>query len=326
MSAAETEVRARPASARRRAVRGVRGTVKRLAGPRAIPFLLLLPALVVLAAIYAYPLFRLVWLSFHEFTLSQLAGTLPAEFIGVAHFTQLFTDSFFWTVLVRTLVFTVVCVGLTMGLGLAFALVMRAVNRVMRLVLTGTMILAWATPWLAVTGVFQWMFDYEFGVVNYALSQLPFVDMMHHNWFVQPWQGFTVIIGVVVWQAVPFPAIALHAGLMQVPRDLEEAARVDGAGAWKVFRNVTIPVLKPILLILTIYSIIWDFQVFNQVYVMLDERPTPEYYLFSLYSYTEAFGASHYGKGAAIALVMVLILVGATFVYIRRMIRVGEVD
>lgn len=323
MSAATTEVESRRSWPRQG--RGPRG-LRRLGGPRSLPYLLFLPALVVLLSVYAYPLGRLLWLSLHEYTLPQLIGARPAEFVGLAHFVEMFADPSFWTVVVRTLVFAAVCVGLTMGLGLAFALIMRRISRGVRLVFTGTMILAWAMPWLAVTGVFQWMVDYEFGVVNYALSQLPFVDMMQHNWFAQPWQGFTVVAGVVVWQAVPFPTIALHAGLMQIPRDLEEAARVDGAGAWKVFRNVTIPVLKPILLILTIYSIIWDFQVFNQLYVMLNQRPTPEYYLFSVYSYTEAFGASRYGVGAAIALIMVLILVGATFVYIRRMIRVGEVE
>lgn len=299
---------------------------KRLRDPRATPFLLILPALVMLGAIYGYPLLRLVWLSLHKFTLPQLIGTKPVEFLGLQHFTEMFTDPFFWVVVLRTVVFMIVCVVVTMGIGLGIAVVMRHASRSVRLILTGTMILAWASPWLVVTAVFQWMVDYKFGVVNYILDQLPFIEFSSHNWFVHPWQGFSVIAAVVVWQAVPFPAIALHAGLMQVPQDLEEAARVDGAGPWKVFRNVTLPVLRPILLILTIYSIIWDFQIFNQAYLMLDARPTRDYYLFSIYSFTEAFGASHYGMGAAIAVVMVLMLIGATFTYIRRMMRIGEVD
>lgn len=327
MSAAQTEAPTHRATPRRSWWEAAGFWFRnRLRDPRMVPLLLLLPALVVMVAIYGYPMLRLLWLSLHEFALPQLMGTKPSEFVGFAHFVDMFTDSAFWLVVVRTVVFMVACVVSTIVIGLGIALLMRSASRPIRLTLTGTLILAWAAPWIVVTAVFQWMVDYQFGVVNYILDQLPFVHMIHHNWFIHPWQGFIVIGGVVVWQAVPFPAIAFHAGLMQVPRDLEEAARVDGGGPRKVFRHVTLPVLRPILLIVTIYSIIWDFQVFNQAYIMLDNRPTPNYYLFSIYSFMEAFGSEKFGLGAAIAVVMVLMLVGFTFTYIRRMMTIGEVD
>jgi N,N'-diacetylchitobiose transport system permease protein len=110
-----------------------------------------------------------------------------------------------------------------------------------------------------------------------------------------------------------------------VPRELVEAASIDGAGPARVFRDITLPLLKPIFVILTSLSIIWDFQVFNQVWIMRGNDPSTDYYLMSVYSYVESFKLSEYGYGAAIAVVMVATLFVVTFVYIRQMVRLGEV-
>src|SRR4029077_6873255 len=114
-------------------------------------------------------------------------------------------------------------------------------------------------------------------------------------------------------------------GLSQVPGELIEAAKIDGARSWNVFREVTVPLLKPIFVILISLSIIWDFQVFNQIWIMLDQRPSPDYYLMSVYSFVESFRLSEYGLGSAIAVVMVLIMFAVTFVYVRQMVKAGEV-
>jgi N,N'-diacetylchitobiose transport system permease protein len=128
----------------------------------------------------------------------------------------------------------------------------------------------------------------------------------------------------VIWGALPFVVITLYAGLTQVPKELEEAARVDGASSWGVFRNVTYPIIRPLFLIIVSLSVIWDFGVFNQVYILLNARPTSSYYLMSIYSYQESFGVGQYGRGAAIAMVIVAILVVAAFFYIRQLLRIGE--
>jgi len=117
----------------------------------------------------------------------------------------------------------------------------------------------------------------------------------------------------------------LYAGISQIPHELEEAARVDGATSWGVFRNVVYPIVKPLFLIVTSLSVIWDFGVFNQVYIMLNARPTADYYLMSIYSYQESFGVGQYGRGAAIAMVTVVILIVAAFFYIRQLLRIGEI-
>src|SRR5262249_41524864 len=153
-------------------------------------------------------------------------------------------------------------------------------------------------------------------VANWALARAGVGGFVHHNWFENPVQGFGIVTALVVWGALPFLAITLYAGLMQVPRELVEAARCDGASAWQVFWQVTAPILRPIFLILLSLSTIWDFQVFNQVWILLDARPGSSYYLMGVYAYVQAFGVTQYGRGAAISVLMVAILLGATFFYV----------
>jgi N,N'-diacetylchitobiose transport system permease protein len=170
-----------------------------------------------------------------------------------------------------------------------------------------------------------WMTNYENGVVNYLLTELGFGDFVQHDWFASSISGFGVITALIVWGAIPFVAITVYAALTQVPRDLLEAAETDGAGAFSRFRDITFPLLKPIFVILASLSIIWDFQVFTQPFLLRLKRPEPDYYLMSIYAYQESFGISQYGLGSAIALTIVVIMLGVTFFYIRQMVRVGEV-
>jgi N,N'-diacetylchitobiose transport system permease protein len=285
-----------------------------------VPYALLAPALLVLAAILGFPMYRLVTLSFQQYGLKELfAGR--GTFIGLRNYREILGDPFFWTVVARTIAFAAACVGLTMTLGTMVALLLRNLGRTMRVLVTAGLVAAWAMPTLTAISIWQWMFDFEFGVVNWLLTRLGVGGYEQHNWFDQPLQGFAVIILVVVWAALPFVAITLHAGLTQVPAELEEAARVDGAGAWQVFRHITFPVLKPIFLILATLSTIWDFKVFTQIWVMLNQRPSRDYFLLGIWSYSESFGVTRYGKGAAIAVVMVLLLMALTFFYVRQMLK-----
>ena len=322
-------VETRPSSSRRRAAPAPRPTAPRRPGARAkrlrplAPYTLLAPAVLVLAAILGFPMYRLVSLSFQQYGLRELfAG--KGRFVGLENYRSVLGDAFFWTVVARTVVFATVCVGLTMVLGTLVALLLRRLGKAMRLLVTAGLVAAWATPVLTAVAIWQWMFDFEFGVVNWLLTRLGVGDFVNHNWFDRPLEGFAVIVAVVVWGALPFVAITLHAGLTQVPAELEEAARVDGGGAWQVFWKVTFPMLKPIFLLLTILSTIWDFKVFTQIWVMLNQRPGRDYYLLGIWSYSESFGVSNYGKGATIAVVMVVLLMVLTSVYVRQMLRTVE--
>ena len=312
VSAAESEF---PLASRRR-----RRFSRQRIGRAAAPYALLAPAAAVIGLVLAYPLYLLVKLSFEKYGLFELIRH-KGRWIGVDNYSSIFHDSQFWHVLGRTLLFTVAAVGLTMVLGTLVALLLRNLARPMRVLVTAGLVAAWAMPTLTAISIWQWMFDFEFGVVNWLLTRLGAESFQQHNWFDQPLQGFTVIMIVVVWGALPFVAITLHAGLTQVPAELEEAARVDGAGAWQVFRHITLPVMKPIFLILATLSTIWDFKVFTQIWVLLNQRPSREYFLLGIWSYSESFGVTRYGKGAAIAVVMVILLMLVTSFYVRQMLR-----
>ncbi|MEU6541097.1 sugar ABC transporter permease [Streptomyces sp. NPDC047000] len=295
-------------------------------GGAAVPWLLLAPCLLVLVLVMGYPLVRLVTLSFQAFGQPQLWGFKPAEWVGFDNFSTVLGDSEFWTVVVRTIVFAAGCVLLTMVGGMALALLLQKVSGWLRTLINIVLVASWGMPVIVATTVFKWLFDSDYGVFNALLSRLPGVDMIGHNWFASGSQGLAVIMLLVVWGAVPFVVITLSAGLTQVPKELEEAARLDGAGGWGVFRHVTLPILKPVVVMLTTLSVIWDMGVFPQVFVMRGGHPEPEFQVLNTYSYDRAFVVNDYAQGSAIALITVLLLLGVVAVYMRQMLQIGEVE
>ena len=298
----------------------------RTSGGTAVPWALLAPCLLILALVLGYPLVRLVTLSFQKFGQSQLWGFQPAESVGLDNFDKVLGDSEFWAVVVRTIVFAAGAVVFTMVIGMLIALLLQRVSGWVKMLINIVLVASWGMPIIVATTVFKWLFDSDYGVFNALLSKLPGVDMVGHNWFASGPQGLAVIMLLVVWGAVPFVVITLSAGLTQVPKELEEAARLDGAGAWGVFRYVTLPILKPIIVMLTTLSVIWDMGVFPQVFVMRGGHPEAEFQLLTTYSYDRAFVVNDYGQGSAIALLTVLLLLGVVAVYMRQMLKIGEVE
>jgi N,N'-diacetylchitobiose transport system permease protein len=289
----------------------------------AMPYVLLLPATVVIAAVLGYPLYYMVRLSLQHYGLFQLIRH-EGVWIGTQNYATIFHDATFWHVVLRTLAFTAVAVSMTMVIGTLIALLMAQLGSFMRLLLTVGLIFVWATPVVVAIDIWYWMVDFEFGVVNWLLTYLHLGDFNHHDWFANAWTGWGIITLLVVWGAIPFVAITVYAALTQVPQELVEAASIDGAHPWRVFRDVTAPLLKPIFVILTSLSIIWDFQVFNQIWILRDEQPSPEYWSMAVYAYHTSFQTSEYGLGSAIAIVMVAIMLVVSFVYIRQMVKIGE--
>jgi N,N'-diacetylchitobiose transport system permease protein len=315
----------------RRPATPVQRPLRRLLGGRRgwdrfTPYFLVIPALCLLFLLLAYPLYRMVVVSLQKYEQPQLWGFRPAEWIGFANYHKLLTDPVFWDVVRRTATFTVVSVGISVLLGLGIALLMRRVSTWVRLAMTLGLMLAWAMPQLVSSQVFAWMVDADFGVVNWLIDQIPGVDFAKHSWFADPTQGWSVITTLVVWGSVPFLAITLYAGLSQVPRELVEAATVDGAGAWDVFRAVTLPILRPLLGIVTTLSIIWNFQVFTQVWVVRFGKPELQYQTLTTYAYSQAFQNGKYGYGAVISIVTVVLMLGVMTFYIRQMFKIGDQD
>jgi N,N'-diacetylchitobiose transport system permease protein len=293
---------------------------------RLTPYLLALPAILLILGLLGYPLYRMAVVSLQKYEQPQLWGTRPPQWIGPANYTKLLTDATFWEVIRRTATFTVVSVVLTVLLGLGVALLMQRVSGWVRLGMTVAMMLVWATPQLVSSQIFVWMVDADFGVVNWLIDQIPGVDFAKHSWFADSTQGWAIINTLVIWQGLPFLAITLYAGLSQVPRELTEAATVDGANAWHVFRAVTLPILRPLLGIVTTLSVIWNFQVFTQVWVVRYGKPELEFQTLATYAYGQAFQNGKYGLGSAVSIITVLLMLGVMAFYIRQMFRIGETD
>jgi N,N'-diacetylchitobiose transport system permease protein len=288
-----------------------------------VPYLLILPVAVVIGAILGYPLYRLVTLSFQQYGLFELIQR-KGTWIGFDNYVSVLRDSVFWDVLLRTVIFTIANVALTIVLGTLLALLLVRVSTWVRILLTISLILAWSMPAVVAVQVFLWMTNFQNGVLTYLLNQLGFVGEQH-NFYETPFSQLTMVTVLIVWGAIPFVTITIYAGLAQVPKELVEAAEIDGAGPWRVFRDVTFPILKPIIFILTSLSIIWDFGVFTQPYLLIGSSHLDETnYLMGVYVFIEGYVQSDYGRGAAISLLMVLTVIVLSFVYVRRMVQLEE--
>ncbi|GAB3974530.1 sugar ABC transporter permease [Plantactinospora veratri] len=287
---------------------------------RLMPLWLLLPALAVLVPMFGYPLYQLGLLSLFDYGQPQVSGGEPARFVGAGNFRTLFGDPAFWTVLGQTVVFAAGCVVVTLALGAALAVLMTRIGALARTLLSYAALTAWAAP--AMTGSVVWifLFDSNLGLVNEVLG------LDGYNWLYDRTVAFALVGAVVVWHSFPFVMITLYAGIQAVPPSVLEAAALDGAGAATVFRRITVPMLRPLIAIVVIQSIIWDFKVFTQIYVMTRGGGIAgQNMVLNVYAYQKAFASSQYGLGSAIGIVMTLILLAVTLFYLRALRRTGEV-
>jgi N,N'-diacetylchitobiose transport system permease protein len=279
-----------------------------------------------MAAILGYPIYNLVRLSFQRYGLFELLQHHGVS-VGLHNYGSVLHDTVFWHTLVRTIVFTVANVGLTMVLGTLAALLLLRVSAWVRLLLTAGLVLVWSMPPVVAVQVWNWMTNSQNGVLNYLLTQLHLGDYFQHNWYETPFSQLAMTTTLIVWGALPFVVITVYAALSQVPRELVEAAEIDGAASWRVFKDVTMPVIAPVLLILTSLSILWDFSVFTQPFLLIGQgHIVPSNYLMGIYLFEEGYVKTDFGRGAAISILMLAIVAAMSVVYVRRMLRVGEVE
>jgi len=292
----------------------------------ALPYLLILPVLVVIGAVLGYPLYKLFTLSFQRYGLFELIRR-QGEWIGLDNFSSVLHDRVFWHTLERTIVFTIVNVGLTMVLGTLIALLLVRVSTWVRVLLTSGLVLVWSMPVVVAVQIWFWMSNFQNGILNHVLTQLHVGDFFQHDWYATTFSKLAMVTLLIVWGAIPFVTITVYAGLAQVPRELVDAAEIDGAGPLRVFRDVTFPILKPIFLILTSLSIIWDFGVFAQPYLLISpSNVDASNYLMGVYVYIEGYAQTNFGRGAAISLLMVVMVAAMSVFYVRRMVRMKDVQ
>jgi len=290
-----------------------------------VPYWLILPVLATVGAILGYPLYWLFKLSFERYGLFELIQHKGVA-VGWANFGSVIHDPVFWHTLVRTVIFTAANVGLTMVLGTLIALLLVQVSSVIRVLLTTGLVLVWAMPPVVAVQVWLWMTNFENGVVNYILTKLHVGDYMQHDWYASTFSMLALVTALIVWGAIPFVVVTVYAGLSQVPGELVEAAEIDGARPWRVFKDVTVPILKPIFLILTSLSIIWDFGVFTQPFLLIGQsRIDTSNYVMGTYLYEQGYFFHDFGRGAAISILMLLMVALLSVFYVRKMVRFDEV-
>jgi N,N'-diacetylchitobiose transport system permease protein len=294
-------------------------------GDRALPYLLLAPALIAVLVLLGWPTIQLLMISLRKLDLRELV-TGQLVWVGFDNYAETLGDPEFWEITVRTMVFMAAVVAATLLVGLFVALLMRHLNPVVRIALQITLVLAWATPIIAATTVFQWMFDQQYGILNKTLDKLGFHSFIGFSWFSSGVSTLTVIGILITWQAVPFIAFSLYAGIIGVPRDQYEAAGIDGANAFQTFWAVTWPALKPIMTMVTFLSVLWDFKVFPQVWAVRQGGPDGESTTLPIFLYLKGIAGSHFGASAAIATLMLIVLIILTARYVQLLVRTREAD
>lgn len=275
--------------------------------------LLVSPALIVIAAVAIFPLGWTVWESLHRHDLRL--PWLGRPFIGLGNYAQIIHDARFWGALGHTALFTVASVALELVLGLIFALAMNRTFRGRGIVRVAVLV-PWAIPTVVAALLWRFLFDSQAGIANALLLQTGVVDKPI-VWFVHAATAWVPVILADVWKTTPFVALLLLAGLQNIDSALYEAAAVDGAGAWRQLTRITIPLLKPAILLVLIFRTLDAFRVFDLIYVLTGGGPGTSTEPIALYAFNALLQNLQFGYGAAISVVIFLITFGLALIYIK---------
>lgn len=283
---------------------------------RALAVLLLAPAGLLLALIIVYPVCRLIYTSF--LNLSLTSG-LPAEFAGLENYRLMIDDPVFWETTWNTILITLITVPGALLLGLALALLANLPFRTQWPVRL-SLLIPWALPLSFAGLIFAWFFHSEYGVVNDVLNRLGFEGII---WFNSPHWAFAAICLTIIWKTSSFMALIILAGLQTIPRSLYEAADVDGAGRLRQFFEITLPLLKPSIVVALIFRTITALQTFDIPYMMTGGGPGTSTATLAMYIHQNTVSFLDLGYGSALAVVMFALSMCVTAVYLR-MIRTKE--
>jgi multiple sugar transport system permease protein len=277
-------------------------------------WLMLGPAVLFLVAFVAYPFLYGIYLSLQARQVGQ-AGV----FVGVANFLGNARDPVFWQVVRNTVVYTGAATLIKLAGGLGLALVMNQ-RFSLKNAVRASLLLPWIVPTALSTIAWMWIFDPSFSVINWVLVRLGVLST-GLPWLANGSLAMVAIIVANVWRGLPFYAVTILAALQTIPHELYEAAAIDGATARQRFLHVTLPYLRAVLLITTMFSVIWTFSDFQLVYVLTGGGPANATHLFATYAFNVAMGAGELGQGASIALSMfppLLLVIAVLSIYLRR--------
>jgi multiple sugar transport system permease protein len=272
---------------------------------------LILPALVLLASLVAYPFGMAVYFSLSDYWVGS-----PGSFVGLANYREILDNETFRQTVRNSFVFTAIALVLKTVLGVWLAMLL-ARNVPFKRVLRGAVLLPWVIPTALSTLGWWWMFDSLYSVVNWTGIRLGLLTAPGPNWLGQANYAMAAVIIVNVWRGLPFFAITVLAGLMSVPREFYEAAEVDGASSRQRFWHVTLPLLKPVLAVVILFSTIFTFSDFNIVQVLTRGGPMNTTHLFATLAYQVGLQGGNLGQGAAISLFLFPMLGAVVFLQLR---------
>ncbi|WP_308163919.1 carbohydrate ABC transporter permease [Nonomuraea sediminis] len=287
------------------------------------------PVVIVTGVLVGYPLVRGVYLSFTDARESNVGRTIGANvipdrfhFVGLDNYVDTLTSGLFGGRLGWTIVWTVACVGLHYGIGLGLAMLL---NRPMRLrgLYRVLLILPWAVPPFVSAFAWRYLYNSRYGVFNAMLDGL---GLPRIGWLDEPLTAKIAVIGVNVWLGVPFMMLAMLGGLQSIPKELHEAAEVDGANAWQRFVNITLPGLRSVSNTVILLGTIWTFNMFAVIFLVTRGGPGDSTEILVTYAYRQAFeGLRDYSGSATWGVLILLILVLMAVVYSRSLRKQGEV-
>src|SRR6188474_2022659 len=272
---------------------------------------LILPALALLVALVAFPFGMAIYFSLSDYWVGS-----PGGFVGLANYREILGNDIFRQTVQNSFVFTAIALTLKTVLGVWLAVLLARPVRFKRLI-RGAVLLPFVIPTALSTLGWLWMFDSLYSVVNWTGIRFGLISAPGPNWLGQASYAMAAVIIVNVWRGLPFFAITTLAGLVAVPKEYYEAAEVDGAGAWSRFWLVTLPLLKPVLAVVILFSTIFTFGDFNIVYVLTRGGPVNTTHLFATLAYQVGLTGGNLGQGASISLFLFPLLALIVFVQLR---------
>jgi multiple sugar transport system permease protein len=264
----------------------------------------MLPAATLLLVFLTYPLGLGVWLGFTDARIGR-----PGIFIGLENYEYLWADGVFWLSVFNTLLYTISASILKFALGLWLALLLNE-HLPFKSFFRAVVLLPWVVPTVLSAIAFWWIYDSQFSIISWALMELGLIDQ-RINFLGDPENARASVIAANVWRGIPFVAITLLAGLQTIPQSLYEAATLDGASRWQLFRYVTLPLLTPIIAITMTFSVLFTFTDFQLIYVLTRGGPVNATHLMATLSFQRGISGGQLGEGAAIAVAMIPFLLGA---------------
>ncbi|HHW02240.1 MAG TPA: sugar ABC transporter permease [Thermoanaerobacterales bacterium] len=274
-------------------------------------YFFILPAMLFIIGIIIFPLLYSVYISFFDFNIF----TIHPPFIGLKNYMDIFKSDYFWYSIGRTTYFTVISVGLELVLGFLVALLLNQEFKGRSLART-LLILPWALPTVVNGVLWTWIYDPNYGALNALLKSLGIISQ-YKNWLGTAFSAMNAVIVADVWKNTSFIAMVLLAAMQNIPKDYYEAAIIDGASRLKNIFYITLPLLRPAILVAVVIRTMEAFKVFDIIYIMTKGGPANGTQVISYYTYINSFQYSKYGYGAALSYIVSLVILIFALFYIK---------